>query len=936
MQYQEKENAWFWLEAQDFTDCNFMAKDTPEWVYANPKASAGCFVVAFQKNGQFLEYSFKEEVDGLHSCNVWLRYATTAPESVLEVSVNGRCAGTATLPGSGDFFHNFRWAKLAQCRWPKGNHALRLTLHSGVIHPDVIVLTYGDESPEERAERRIAGSPALPSERFQLESFTTDRLWVQHHRNGMPLGGIGTGKVELCPDGTFVNISTNNNQDAPIAGVRGCFFAWRGTGGAIRRLEGSCWQLRRADYPVLELSGHHDGIDCELTAFGPMTPYDEVTANTPGALFGFRLANTGNERRSGEFGLAWENLIGCGGIGLKPEFGPGTAKRTADYPFHTWNDRTGNDQEVTPEGLRFFSHTPDPYGSSGGEYMLASNHPACRFTRSFNVEAGPEHELATPGEEGKVHPGGIVWVPVDLAPGATMAFDLALAWHFPVWRDRLGRDFGVRYTSHFSGAAQTAQFLLSRAAELEARVREVPALLRDSSLPEWLAEKIINDQFPLTACTWYDAENHFAVNEAPAKMHGCLGTIDQRTSSQGVYTSLFPALDRNELELFAHFQAPNGGIPHDLGHGMIDPERNNHDNWPDLAAAFILQFHRYVHGTGDMDFFRRHFDRIERAIAWVLHFDDDGDGIPDMKPGRGNSYDSSEWPGCSAYIATTWIAGLAAAEDLARLAGRADQQLRYRQLRETAIATAERRLWNGRYYRNFDDGDGNKARPDGENCLLPQLAGEWAAALMHLPSGYGTERIRTAAAEIWRRNLQPFPGPADETTPEGKVAGTGAAFLQYSWLYFGAMANYYGLTEEAAASWRQAWQLQYEINQQPWKTYLCAFAGDGRFNGLPWYMSNTASWYILNALSGFAWSIPDRWLAIDPKFAASWGDTLRIPLFGSNFTIRLDYTPDSVTLTPLRRIEGLRFAEVRLRDNVIARNWDLSTPVRVQREVANA
>src|SRR5947207_5753085 len=48
---------------------------------------------------------------------------------------------------------------------------------------------------------------------------------------GVPLGGIGTGKVELLPDGTLGNLTLNNNWERPIAELPGSFFAVRATAG---------------------------------------------------------------------------------------------------------------------------------------------------------------------------------------------------------------------------------------------------------------------------------------------------------------------------------------------------------------------------------------------------------------------------------------------------------------------------------------------------------------------------------------------------------------------------------------------------------------------------------------------------------------------------------------------------------------------------------
>src|SRR5689334_8275133 len=36
------------------------------------------------------------------------------------------------------------------------------------------------------------------------------------NESGVPLGGIGAGKIEFCRDGRFTNVTINNNLDSPI------------------------------------------------------------------------------------------------------------------------------------------------------------------------------------------------------------------------------------------------------------------------------------------------------------------------------------------------------------------------------------------------------------------------------------------------------------------------------------------------------------------------------------------------------------------------------------------------------------------------------------------------------------------------------------------------------------------------------------------------
>ena len=950
----------YWIEAQKFNDSNFADAGgpdrSPEKVMTSALASTGTLVVAFQKPGEYLEYVFREDRDGLWEYQLWMRYASPCPSTQLAVTLNGNELSRAMLPASGDFFTKFHWEKLDTISVAKGNHVLRFTMQTGVIHPDVILLTPTDEPIVSGAcERRIAeGIAELP--KIQ-EDVTLDRLWVQHDRNGVPLGGLGTGKIELCQDGGFANISINNNQDAPIATVPGCFLVVResvaGRPAEVRLLQ----QLGQSDreieqltyhgrYPIAEIDYKDKALASRirLRAFSPMIPYKVEDSCVPGALLRFELTNPSAEAAEVSLGLSWENLIGCGGLGRQPKYGPGSAKRVDGQRFYAWNDRTGNDQEEVHseagDGLRFYRRGNScPYDSSLGEYAVLCTHGDSKaqvnFTRSYDIEKGldqiletldgdlPEQLLDTAGEEGACHPAGIVWATVRLEPGQTTWVSFAVGWHFPVLRDSKGRDWSVQYIKRFDSALRAAEFLLQNHDRLAKETAAVNERICKSNMPGWLAEKIINDQFSLTTCTWFDGKGNFSVNEAPSMMTGCLGCSCQRNASQGVYTSLFPELDKKELAAFASLQREDGLIVHHFGCGSFDEA--SYPNWPDLCSSLTLQAHRHIHATGDIDFCKKLYPGISKSMDWALALDDDGDGVPDMAPGRCNTYDNHDWPGCSAFIASMWIAGLRAAADLARTLGKQSDVNRFNTLADKAAETMEKRLWNGSFYRNFACDDSSRA--DSEDCLLPQVAGEWALDLVDLPGGLPAERVKSALREVYARNIvgSGFKGPCDEVQPNGDPAWEGTGFQQYTWIYFGALACYRELVDEALACWEQAYQQQWQINRQPWKTRLIAFAINGKFNGLPWYMTNPASWNIMHALSGFAYSLLDGWLRIDPRLSESWRDTesgqsrLSMPLFGSGFWLWLDYqassdsivikiTPDKLALDKTPSFHTLRAA----------------------------
>ncbi|MDO9542057.1 MAG: GH116 family glycosyl-hydrolase, partial [Kiritimatiellia bacterium] len=931
-----RQNSLFWIEAEEFARSNFAEKAAEnhpaKCVMATAAASGGQLVVAFQKQDYYLEYEFREDRDGFWDYQVWLRYATTCPSSRLITTLNRSEVGNCVLKETDDFFQKYRWEKIATIQVPKGNHTLGLILKTGVVHPDVIILT-PDDTPiasgviETNIKNNIKEIPV------STEPVTRNRLWLQHHRNGVPLGGLGTGKIEWCQDGGFANCSINNNQDAPIATLPGAFFIYReqvqGSPALVRILEHTGRALPEIEsiqyhglYPFVRINYADKALQGRLSAeaFSPLIPGQVNDSSLPVALFTFMLTNSGQWPIKAGMGFSFENVIGCGGLGRKLEWGPGTALRVDGESFWAWNNRTGNDQEPIQlrrgQGLHFTTHSRHDYDSSDGDYVVACAalpRVNVTLTRSYNVETDlpllsarlnteiPRELLAVSGSEGQIHPAGIVWAQTDLNPGESREIVFCLSWFFPVLRDCYGRDHSVHYATRFDSAAAVADYALERRQPFARDSFQVNDRIMRSSLPEWLSRKIINDLFPITTCSWFDKAGQFSINESPSFMHGCLGTIDQRTASQGVYTSLFPELDKNELSLFADFQHECGMISHDLGRGGVDRSHAGYHVWPDLVCSFIIETLRHMHATGDREFIQSIYPRVTKAINWVLTLDDDGDGIPDMKPGRGNTYDTSEWPGCSSFVGSLWIAALYAAADMARLAGQAQESPGFVKLAQKAADSMNHKLWNGRFYDNFKCDD--PSRSDAKNCLLPQVAGEWALDLLDLPRGLPEDKVRSALLTIFDRNItglnKTFKGPADETTPEGDPAGVGAGFLQYSWLYFGALAAYRGLEEEALYSWRQSYEQAWIINQQPWKTRLGGFALSGKFNGLPWYMTNTASWDILHALSGFAYSIPDQWIRIDHHLPASWRPALKqpwrfaLPLFGSSFWLWMDYQEDA-------------------------------------------
>lgn len=190
---------------------------------------------------------------------------------------------------------------------------------------------------------------------------------------GVPLGGIGTGMIELRSDGRIGTVGCNNNWSAPFTETPGCFFAV-----GMKNFEGKeeirllrdgdegAWKgmdrIRfRAEYPFAKVvyACCNPVFETELTAFCPNIPHENEDSSIPGARFEFVFRNSERKPLSLRLYLSWEHLSGCGAL-----------------PDRTWRcDRTGN--RIVPvseekwEGLVFLPGEGEKeLPNAAGEWMV--------------------------------------------------------------------------------------------------------------------------------------------------------------------------------------------------------------------------------------------------------------------------------------------------------------------------------------------------------------------------------------------------------------------------------------------------------------------------------------------------------------------------------------------------------------------------------------
>jgi uncharacterized protein (DUF608 family) len=275
----------------------------------------------------------------------------------------------------------------------------------------------------------------------------SDKRW----QSGVPLGGIGVGKIELMTDGSFGNFTSQHNWDRPYSWAKGAFAAVRvqAEGGQpvarMLRLKSDQEYTGVENIAHTKMQGwfpnaHIDYSDpalpihVRLNAFSPLIPHDIKDSSIPVACLDYVLKNPTKRSVRATIALAWPNLLGWGGGGGSQ-----------------WSDLAGNSQRVASigrlTGLQYTSSQsyPDKHQNViGKDYVgvrqelgvqtqtcaswdAAATTPA--FWSSFAASG------AMPSSDGNAaEPAGAVSASVTLASGATRTLHYYVVWAMPNMR----------------------------------------------------------------------------------------------------------------------------------------------------------------------------------------------------------------------------------------------------------------------------------------------------------------------------------------------------------------------------------------------------------------------------------------------------------------------------------------------------------------------
>src|ERR1035437_416942 len=616
--------------------------------------------------------------------------------------------------------------------------------------------------------------------------------------SGVPLGALGTGYMTLEGNGRLGFSSIFNDLVPP----KKLFVDWLVVEAGTRNIPLSVAHIAYwGHYPVADLRARLDEVPLEIgiRAFTPFIVGDATASNTPVALFDLELRNLSD--------------------------------KSLALNLH----------------LKF--PTKDPalaHGVEGGELVVRG-----------------EGIVKTSSDEGHYS------LPVDLPSNGSKRVRFAVGWYAPVWRDSGSEPRVNRYSQRFKSAAEVAEFGLRNQQHLLRRVLAWQSEIYRSDLPEWLQDALVQGFYSLAKNSvwiartrkddWWGENGWFTHSESHT---GCpiVETMVCRMHGHFALLFFFPELEETTLDAFRHYQISSGEIPFAFGipTSMRDPRYTCQH--PLNSGEYVQMIYQLYLRTGDRDQLSKFYESCKQGIRFQYSLDDDNCGLvhdqshalPTEQWPANQFYDIWPWQGTSSYVAGIWLATLSAGAALAKAVGDSSFAAECANRLSKARGAFEANLWNGSYYRLWDDKETGKMS---EVCLANQLMAVWCTRAAGLQDALPSAHVKTALDTIERMNMKATSyGLINGVTPEGKPFDAGGEHARN--IFFGenlcaAMTFlFYGRHDTGLEIARRLYDAVAIKNHSPWNQ-RCLLNGE---TGMPqWgedYYSDLAIWAFPMGLAG--------------------------------------------------------------------------------------
>lgn len=761
--------------------------------------------------------------------------------------------------------------------------------------------------------------------------------------SGIPLGGLGTGSVEIKSDGYFHDWQIMNNvplatgkkfNETPDCGYFGLhlsggiecsltlgtaprFYNESSTQPAWNNPYSQPWMIYAdeieadAKFPFTKLKYIYNdlGIEVELEAFTPFIPHDYKNSGLPTAFFNFTLNNKSEKDIHATLFAAFRNLSSYD----NPDaFSKMSVDESENMTLLTM-EREEEDINRTSYGNMAIAVQTESKGESS--WAL---HPRMRDLWEPLRETGCLDKVDMGDFAGKVGnegeqrfiklkkgvPYGALGRTVTVAPGKEIRILFNLSWYFPSHYERdyqqkgkAGHLVGHQYNNHFDSSTAVADYALKNYDEFKSETKQFFNAYYDSSQPEWLLEACSAQLAILIKSSWWDEKERFIIWEG-------LGCCGQQTTDITYYGSfpilqLFPEIQKSQMRCTLDVIETPGKIPHMIP-GNYQCCDVDHRQRKDLIPQFILLIWRDYLWTRDKEYLKDMWPTIKDGITYFDSYDSDGDGLPN-NTGPDQTYDQLPLFGTSAFLGYLYTASLIATQELAGIMGEVEYQSEIESKLEDALSKMDKQLWNGSYYDLSYDLNTDK-RDDG--VMADQINGDW---FLRQTVGVGmvpNEKVISSLQSIIKYCHKPEGYLANCAWPDGKgIFIDRKTADQANWPWTGVeytVASHLiiaGLEDEGITVARDVWD-RYEKRGMRFNHIEC-----GGF-----YYRALSSWCVYLALTGFSANLQEDMIELGYKdeetnFVYMLPDGWGVATVG-NGKVSLDHKVGKIKFTKLR-LKGL-------------------------------
>ncbi|MFH1715457.1 MAG: GH116 family glycosyl hydrolase [Elusimicrobiota bacterium] len=685
---------------------------------------------------------------------------------------------------------------------------------------------------------------------------------------GVPLGGVGAGKIEILPNGCFDYLTFLNNWRDPIVDMRnkeagfakgllgfhfGAQVKWNG-GSVVRILQTE----KLNNYPTIKeikysgifpkaVLAYHDQslpVNITLNAYSSFIPGDYKNSSIPGVLFDFSIENKKNipvdvtlfmicRNVSGKWYINRTNKpvkMGQDEMGIeftqtkryKNDSKSGdlcmSVKASGKIGYmNGWNSQTVN-----------FIYTPETLGLDAVDYLIKCgqlpNSDSAYETKNENIQ------LASCLSD-------TFRIPASKTNNTTFS----LGWHYPK------HDYGHYYEKQFKSAPSVCKYLNKNKKALKKKVDLWTSEVLNAGMPEWLGDAVLNNLYTMISGSWLTKDGNFTLYESP-QICPLMGTIDVGFYATLPVLLLFPEWEKRYLESFADAQRKDGYVPHDLGFECLDmpSDGTTFYKWKDLNSKFVLMLYRDYLRTKDKAYLKRLYPNAKKALAWLEKKSVGSHGLPENE-GADQTFDTWDFFGVNSYTAGLYLAALRALEEMALILNDTVTADSCARKFKKGQKSYEDLLWSGEYY--YTSVNGKKIY---DSCTVGQLTGQWIAHLLGLGYILDKKKIRSSLKMIDKLNNHDSKyGCTNSVYPSGKRDDKFIHSRNY-WpcvtYVYSSLCIYEGLTEQGLKASKKTYSTFANTVKNVWNQPDCVNPKDGSSVFGDYYMRNMGIWSIVFAL----------------------------------------------------------------------------------------